>query len=131
MDVSLELSGLWESFGELCEEFARDSHSLTERIQRHPQFWTWLTVWFGLVWISMRWSRIVADRNDRRIFETAEARLSTFVVEGDDVTSSAIDNSVTPEAEAVVPGANLPHWHDSGEEATRTHKRTRTSHVER
>lgn len=79
MQLSQELSDLWELFGETFGEITRDLHKLQALVQRNPQFWTWLTVWLALVWICLRWSKKVAEANERRIFQAAEARLSQLM----------------------------------------------------
>jgi len=79
MQFSQGLSDLWELLGETFGEVTRDLHKLQGLVQRNPQFWTWLTVWLALVWICLRWSKKVAEANDRRIFQAAEARLSQLM----------------------------------------------------
>jgi hypothetical protein len=117
MNFSAELSELWESFGGLCEELAHDGHKLVDLVQRNPQFWHWLTVWLGLVWLCMRWSKIVADANERRIIEAAEARLVVLVQEDeadgdgrpDLVSEEPAPAAHTPAAEPeVVPDGPTP-----------------------
>lgn len=74
-----ELSELWELFGEISEEVAHYLNKLADLIERNPECWTWFTVWLGLIWVCLRWTKIVADKNDRRIYEAAEARLGILI----------------------------------------------------
>ncbi|MDR3638848.1 MAG: hypothetical protein P4L84_33890 [Isosphaeraceae bacterium] len=87
MDVSSGLSDLWELFGELFEDITQAFQKLSVLIQKNPQFWTWLTVWLGVVWICMRWTKLVAEANERRIFAAAESRLSILIRDASGVSA--------------------------------------------
>src|SRR5215469_3967714 len=128
MEISQELSELWELFGELCEEAAKHLHGLSERVASTPQVSTWLTVWLGVVWISMRWSRIVAERGERRIYDAAESRLSVLVLEGggDAPPDSADAAALRDDAQ----GASPTIRQDGGETAGKAHTRVRHAQVE-
>ena len=81
MQFSEALSELWVLIGELLEVLIADGHRLAHRIETTPQFWPWVSVWLGLIWVSLRWIHIARNAYERRIYEAAEARLSALVHE--------------------------------------------------
>jgi hypothetical protein len=80
MDFSQRLTDLWVLFGELCEEIVHGIAELAALVRRNPQMWPWLTIWLGVVWLCVRWTKIVTRDNERRLYEAAEARLHGLMI---------------------------------------------------
>jgi hypothetical protein len=85
MKFSQVLSEVWATAREIGLECAQDLGdglaSAWQMSERTPKFWTWTTLWLAVVWISLRWTRLVFEASERRIMDTAESRLGGLVTE--------------------------------------------------